>query len=76
VIALEQGEADGQDVAGLDVPVVMLDDQGQGLGFARAGRLMDMLEADGIVSAQQGSKSRQVLVEPDYLDEIRSQRME
>jgi S-DNA-T family DNA segregation ATPase FtsK/SpoIIIE len=46
------------------------------LGFARAGRLMDMLEADGIVSAQEGSKSRQVLVEPDYLDEIRSQRME
>jgi len=46
------------------------------LGFARAGRLMDMLEADGIVSAQEGSKSREVLVGPDYLDEIRSQRME
>jgi len=46
------------------------------LGFARAGRLMDMLEADGIVSAQDGSKSREVLVGPDYLDEIRSQRME
>jgi len=44
------------------------------LGFARAGRLMDMLEADGIVSPQDGSKAREVLVGPDYLREFLAER--
>lgn len=35
------------------------------LGFARAGRIMDQLEAAGIVGPQQGSKPREALV-PDY----------
>jgi len=34
------------------------------LGFARAGRLVDQLEAAGILGPQQGSKPREVLV-PD-----------
>lgn len=34
------------------------------IGFNRAGRIMDQLEAAGIVAAQQGSKSREVLI-PD-----------
>ena len=33
-----------------------------GMGYARAGRVMDQLEAAGIVGAQEGSKPRQVLV--------------
>jgi S-DNA-T family DNA segregation ATPase FtsK/SpoIIIE len=40
------------------------------IGYARAGRLMDQLEAAGIVGPFDGSKARQVLVDRNYLDEL------
>ena len=40
------------------------------LGYSRAARIMDMLEADGIVGPGDGSKPREILVDKDYFDEV------
>ena len=40
------------------------------IGFSRAARLVDMMEADGLVAPGSGSKAREVLVARDYFDQV------
>lgn len=43
------------------------------IGFSRAARLVDMMEADGLVSPAAGSKPREVLVDKSYFEEVDTQ---
>jgi S-DNA-T family DNA segregation ATPase FtsK/SpoIIIE len=43
------------------------------IGFSRAARLVDMMEAEGIVSPATGGKPREVLVGRDYFEEVDAQ---
>jgi S-DNA-T family DNA segregation ATPase FtsK/SpoIIIE len=43
------------------------------IGFSRAARLVDMMEAEGLVSPAAGGKPREVLVDRHYFDEVDAQ---
>lgn len=40
------------------------------LGYGRAARLLDIMEKDGIISAPDGSRPREVLKRPDWIEEF------
>jgi S-DNA-T family DNA segregation ATPase FtsK/SpoIIIE len=42
------------------------------VGFSRAGRLIDMMERDGIIGPADGSKPREILVAKDYYETVDS----
>ena len=43
------------------------------IGFSRAARLVDMMEAEGLVSSGTGGKPREVLVDSGYFEEVDAQ---
>jgi DNA segregation ATPase FtsK/SpoIIIE, S-DNA-T family len=43
------------------------------LGYGRAARILDMMQRDGIIGPPDGSKPREVLKRPDWLNEIETQ---
>ena len=44
------------------------------LGYARAARIVDMMEREGVVSPGEGSQPREVLVGPEYLESLAAGR--
>jgi S-DNA-T family DNA segregation ATPase FtsK/SpoIIIE len=40
------------------------------LGYGRAARILDMMEREGIIGPPDGSRPREVLKRPDWLDEV------
>jgi len=41
------------------------------VGYARAGRIMDMLEAKGVVGPPDGSKPREVMIDVEELESLK-----
>ena len=40
------------------------------LGYGRAARILDMMQKEGIIGPPDGSKPREVLKRPEWMDEV------
>lgn len=84
--ASEGAGSGGQDDELFDEAARLVIAEGQGsasflqrrmrVGFSRAARLIDIMERDGLLGPSQGSKPREVLVKPDFFEEIDHARAE
>jgi hypothetical protein len=45
------------------------------LGYGRAARILDMMQREGIIGPPDGSRPREVLKRPDWLQEVRPDRL-
>ena len=43
------------------------------LGYGRAARILDMMQREGIIGPPDGSRPREVLKRPDWLQEVENQ---
>ena len=84
----EQDETDGDDTGAFDDPmyreaVELVLKMGKAststlqrrlrLGYGRAARILDAMEKEGIIGPSDGSRPREVLKRPDWLDEVQSE---
>jgi DNA segregation ATPase FtsK/SpoIIIE, S-DNA-T family len=44
------------------------------IGFSRAGRLIDLMEQDGIIGPADGARPREILVPKNYFSEVDSRQ--
>jgi S-DNA-T family DNA segregation ATPase FtsK/SpoIIIE len=84
----DEDEADAEDFGGTQDPlyqdaVRVVLEQGKAststlqrrlrLGYGRAARILDMMQREGIIGPPDGSRPREVLKRPDWLEEVESQ---